>query len=190
MQEKIVEYVYIGDSFSCPFCETKYYLNWEETRPLAVPMEGKPCEHLEPYFLPAYKADEDNRMDMYRVAFTRLKEENAPLAQKLDYLLHSTSPFRAWLARKNPWHTVGITTKGCQNPLAIFLGESLNLAEVWVTPEAAIYVRDRSGEALFIPDPSPRWIHELVRELYKHKGRSWKALEVLAIIEDINRAIY
>jgi len=66
----------------------------------------------------------------------------------------------------------------------------LNLAEVWVTPEAAIYVRDRSGEALFIPDPSPRWIHELVRELYKHKGRSWKALEVLAIIEDINRAIY
>jgi hypothetical protein len=183
MQETSVQYIYIGDTFYCPFCGTKYYLTWVETRPFAYPAEGKPCEHLEPLFLPAGE-------DMYRVTFTPPIEESAPLARKLDYLLRSTSPFRAWLARKNPWDVVGRTGKGDQTPLACFLGASLKPAKVWVTPEGAIYVSGQGGDAVFIPVPSPGWIHALVRELHKYKDRAWLALEVLAIIEDINRALY
>jgi hypothetical protein len=178
MQETNVQYIYIGDTFCCPFCGTKYYLTWIETGPFAYPAEGKPCEHLGSLILPAGD-------DKYRVTFTPPIEEDAPLARKLDYLLHSTAPFRAWLARKNPWDVVGRTGKGNQNPLALFLGEYLKPEEVWVTPEGAIYVRDRSGVAVFIPQPSPGWIHALVQELHKYKGRAWLALEVLAIIEDI-----
>jgi hypothetical protein len=177
MQETSMQYIHIGDTFYCPFCETKYYLTWLETRPFVFPANGRPCEHLEPFILPAHE-------DTYLVEFTPPIEKSAPLKRRLLYLLRSTSPFRAWLARRNPWDVVG------RNPLAYFLGASLNPEMVWVTPEGAIYVRDRGGEELFIPEPAMRWIHAFVRELNKYKDRAWLALEVLAIIEDINRAIY
>jgi hypothetical protein len=138
---------------------------------------------LEPFLFPAHKDDEDNGYK-FSVKFTPPIEESAPLNQRLAYLLRSTFPFRAWLARMNPWDVLE------QNPLAFFLGEALKPEMVWVTPEGAIYVRSRDGEQVFIPEPPWEWIDALVRELNKHKRRTWLALEVLAIIENINRAIY
>jgi hypothetical protein len=183
MPKAIEQEIRVGDTFFCPFCKAKYRLDWLDTGPYVYPARGKPCEHLDPYI--SFWGD-----DVYHVTFMPPVEEDAPLAQKLDYLLRSTSPFRAWLARLNPWDIVGQTGKGDQTPLAIFISKHLKPKEVWVTPEGAIYVRAQSGEAVFIPRPSRAWIHMLVRELHKYKDRSWTALEVLAIIEDISRSIY
>jgi hypothetical protein len=174
-----------GERFSCPFCKTEYVLEFDtEFRTfVARHLSGLPCEHLDP----ATHLSGDGRQ---MVRFATPVEEDAPLRRKIAYLLNSSGPFRAWLARKEPWHLVGETGRGDKNPVARFLAESLGLSydKVWVDRDVSIFVRTESGEIIFIPDPKKMWLSEFVWFIWKHgRGKMWTAGKAIEIIEKINR---
>jgi hypothetical protein len=176
-----------GEKFSCPFCNTEYVLELdsEHLADVARPLNGPPCEHLNPAIRP--------RGDGRRVVrFATPVEENAPLRQKIAYLLNSAGPFHAWLARKESWHLVGETGRGDKNPIARFLAESLGRGPhkvwAWVDRDASIFVSTESGERVFIPDLDKLWLHEFVWFIWERgRGKMWTAGEVIKLIELINR---
>jgi hypothetical protein len=173
-----------GEKFSCPFCKTEYELviDPELLAPVARPLNGPPCEHLNPAI---HLSGDGRRM----VRFATPIEENAPLERKIAYLLNSAGPFHAWLARKERWHVVGETGRGDKNPIARFLAESLGLSpdKVWVGRDASVFVRTGSGEIIFIP-PNEMWLRDFVWRIWKHgRGRLWTAEKAIELIEFINR---
>jgi hypothetical protein len=198
-----------GKDFSCPFCladavrrfrqgdlealkkTTRYViaLNEDHKTFVARPLNGMPCEHLNPQI----RLRADGR---WEVRFATPVEENAPLGKKVAYLLNSAGPFHAWLARKEPWQLVGKNGPGDQSPIARFLAESLRPSYdrvwAWVGRDASVFVGVKSkdtesGDTIFIPDPRKLWLHEFVWFVWERgEGKMWTAREAIEIIELVN----
>jgi hypothetical protein len=199
MEEKIVYEalsVQKDQEFGCPFCPAARYVlavNKDHRKFVVRPLNGIPCEHLNPQI--RLMAD-----GSWEVRFATPIEENAPLRKKIAYLLHSTAPFHAWLARKEKWHLVGENGRGDQSPIARFLTESLRPSYdkvwAWVGRDASIFVGvkswntesgDISGDMIFIPDLDKLWLSEFVSLVWEHGERKmWTAGEVIKLIESIN----
>jgi hypothetical protein len=181
-------FVHGGEKFDCPFCKTEYVLDLEglPVIPVARPLNGVPCEHLDPKIL----ISGDGR---WRARFATPVEENAPLRQKVAYLLNSAGPFHAWLARKKAWEVVGKTEPGDENPISQFLAESLRLSPdmVWVDRDASTFVRTESGEIIFFPNTGKVWLLLFVWRIWERsRGYLWTAGEAIELIESINRSVW